>query len=106
MPRLIAAAIQMTSTADKEHNLDTASRLVEEDAGRGATLAVLPELMTVLGEPEVIVAGAEEVPGPASRRLGELAAHLGITLLAGSLAERRSRTRLRLLEQNCYRQSF
>ncbi|MDP7276669.1 MAG: carbon-nitrogen hydrolase family protein [Planctomycetaceae bacterium] len=89
MTRLIAAAIQMTSTADKDHNLDTASRLVEEAAGRGATLAVLPELVTVLGEPEVIVAGAEEVPGPASRRLGELAARLEITLLAGSLAERR-----------------
>ena len=34
---LIAAAIQMTSTADKDHNLDTASRLVEEAAGRGAS---------------------------------------------------------------------
>ena len=87
---MIAAAVQLTARADKERNVNTAERLVEEAAQRGAGLVALPELFTCLAEPEVIVANAEPIPGPISRRLSALAARLRITLVAGSLAEQSS----------------
>ena len=90
MPSLLAAAIQLTASGDKSRNLDTAERLVEEAAGRGARLIALPELFNCLGEPGEIVAGAEEIPGLTSERMNELAKKLKVTLLAGSLAERRA----------------
>jgi predicted amidohydrolase len=86
---IVAAAIQMTSTDDVEQNLDNAHRLIRDAANRGASLIVLPELFTVLGEPEVIAAEAQQVPGPASRMLAGWAEELDVTLVAGSLAERR-----------------
>lgn len=87
MTRHLVAAVQTSSGTDKEKNLAAATRLVEEAAGRGAELVVLPELFNCLGEPEVIVDNAEAVPGPTSERMSELASRLGITLVAGSIAE-------------------
>ena len=86
---IVAAAVQMTSTDDVEENLDIAHRLVRVAASRGASLIALPELFTVLGEPEVIAAGAQPVPGPATRMLAGWAEELNVTLVGGSLAERR-----------------
>jgi len=88
MRRAIVGAVQMTSGADKARNLETAIRLVEEGAARGARLIALPELFNCLGSTETIAEQAEPVPGPTSRAMGELAARLQITLLAGSIAER------------------
>jgi predicted amidohydrolase len=83
-----AAAVQLTSTPDRERNLATADRLTREAAGRGAELVVLPEKWSVLGAPEDIVTGAEPFDGPALRWAGETARELGIDLVAGSIAER------------------
>ncbi len=83
-----AAAVQMASGEDKERNLETAERLVREAAGRGARLVALPELFNCLGRKEQVIRAAEPVPGPTSRRMGDLARRLRITLLAGSLCER------------------
>lgn len=82
------AAVQMNSSEDKAANRATATRLVEEAAGAGAQFVVLPELFACLGSPARMVASAEPVPGPTSEELASLAARLGVTLLAGSLAER------------------
>jgi len=88
MQRTIVGAVQMTSGPDKARNLDTAIRLVEKAAARGAQLVALPELFNCLANPDVIVSQAEKVPGPTSLAMSELAARLQITLLAGSIAQR------------------
>ncbi len=85
--RTLAAAVQMTSTADVERNLETASTLVRQAAERGARLVGLPENFAFLrseGEP---VPQAQPLDGPCVRRMSDLARELGITLLLGSLAE-------------------
>ena len=83
-----AAAVQLTSTADRDRNLATADRLTREAAGAGAELVVLPEKWAVLGAPEDIVAGAEPFDGPALAWASATARELGIDLVAGSIAER------------------
>ena len=83
-----AAAVQLTSTADRERNLATADRLTREAAAAGAELVVLPEKWSVLGTPEETAAGAEPFDGPALRWASETARELGIDLVAGSIAER------------------
>jgi deaminated glutathione amidase len=83
-----AAAVQLTSTADRERNLATADRLTREAAAAGAELVVLPEKWAVLGAPEDIVAGAEPFDGPALAWARATARELGIDLVAGSIAER------------------
>ncbi len=83
-----AAAVQLTSTADRERNLATADRLTRAAAASGAELVVLPEKWAVLGTPEETAAGAEPFDGPALAWARETARELGIDLVAGSIAER------------------
>jgi predicted amidohydrolase len=83
-----AAAVQLTSTADRERNLATADRLTRAAASAGAELVVLPEKWPVLGTPEETAAGAEPFDGPALGWARSVARELGIDLVAGSIAER------------------
>jgi deaminated glutathione amidase len=83
-----AAAVQLTSTADRERNLATADRLTRAAAAAGAELVVLPEKWAALGTPEETAAAAEPFDGPALRWARATARELGIDLLAGSIAER------------------
>jgi predicted amidohydrolase len=83
-----AAAVQLTSTADRERNLAAADRLTRAAAAAGAELVVLPEKWAVLGTPEETAAGAEPLDGPALRWAAAIARELGIDLVAGSIAER------------------
>jgi predicted amidohydrolase len=83
-----AAAIQLTATADKARNLETADRLVRAAAKDGATLVVLPEKWSVLGHAGDLRAGAEPLDGPALTWARGVARELGIDLVAGSIAER------------------
>ena len=83
-----AAAVQLTSTADRERNLATADRLTRAAAAAGAELVVLPEKWAVLGTPEETAAGAEPFDGPALAWASATARELGVELVAGSIAER------------------
>jgi deaminated glutathione amidase len=83
-----AAAVQLTSTADRDRNLATADRLTRAAAAAGAELVVLPEKWAVLGTPEETAAGAEPFDGPALTWAAATARELGIDLVAGSIAER------------------
>ena len=84
-----AAAVQLNSMQDKERNLATADRLTRDAAADGATLVVLPEKFNILGDHEMLEAGAETLDGPTLGWACETARELRIDLVAGSIVERR-----------------
>src|SRR5918996_4777282 len=83
-----AAAIQLTSTADFDANLERADRLTRAAAADGAQLVVLPEKWSGLGRGAALVAGAQPIDGPAISWARAAARELGIELVAGSFSER------------------
>ncbi len=84
---MLAAAVQMTSGADRAANEARALALVAQAADRGANLVGLPEMWEHIGPAkQKTFAGA--LDGPQLAPLRELAAKRGIWLLAGSIAER------------------
>jgi predicted amidohydrolase len=83
-----AAAVQLSSTPDRDRNLEAADRLTRAAAAAGAELVVLPEKWPVLGTPEQTAAGAEPLDGTALTWARGVARELGIDLVAGSIAER------------------
>jgi predicted amidohydrolase len=87
MTRILAAAVQMTSTADVEANLASAERLVAEAAGRGARFVGLPENFAFLRSEGESVPDAQGLDGPWVRRMSECARRHGLSLLLGSLPE-------------------
>jgi predicted amidohydrolase len=84
----LMGAVQMTSTADRARNLDTALRLVGEAADLGAKLVALPENFAYMGPEEGRLAGAETIEGPTLGALRELARRRRIFVLAGSISEK------------------
>ena len=85
--KIRAAAIQMSSTPDKEENKATAEAIVREAVSAGADLVALPELWSCHGLDEVYRENAEPVPGPTTDVRGDLARELGVYLLGGSILE-------------------
>src|SRR5215207_11030156 len=85
--KIRAAAIQMSSTPDKEENKATAEALSREAVTAGADLVALPELWSCHGLDEVYRENAEPVPGPTTQFLGGLARELGVYVLGGSILE-------------------
>jgi deaminated glutathione amidase len=84
---LRVAAVQMTSSADRERNLAAAEALVRRAAGAGARLVVLPEKWPFVHGPRLLEA-AEPLDGPSVTAAQGWARELGIAVLAGSIVER------------------
>ena len=85
---MLAAAIQLNSTPDRDRNVAVAENLVRRAAAAGAELVVLPEKWPALGTPEQIASAAEPLDGPTSTWAAGLARELSIDLVAGSFVER------------------
>jgi N-carbamoylputrescine amidase len=85
--------VQMSCGPDPEENMERAIAHVREAAKQGAELLCLPELFQTQyfcqREAIALFELAEPIPGPATKRLGELTRELKITLIA-SLFERRA----------------
>ena len=80
----------MTSRADKAANLETAERLVAQAAATGADVIVLPEKWNAIGHADVYRAAAEPLEGGESAvAMSEWSRRHGVTLVGGSIAERR-----------------
>ena len=88
--RIRVACVQMTSRADKAANLETAERLVAQAAATGADVVVLPEKWNAIGDAGLYHATAEPLDGGESvAAMSTWARTHGITLVGGSIAERR-----------------
>ena len=85
--------VQMSCTPEPEQNLERAVEHVRTAAGRGAEIVCLPELFQTQyfcqREDTALFDLAEPIPGPATKRLGDVARELKITIIA-SLFERRA----------------
>jgi predicted amidohydrolase len=85
---MLAAAIQMTSTADRSHNEARALALVAQAADRGAKLIGLPEVWEHVGPAHQKKAFAGPLEGRQLAPLREFCTKRAIWLMAGSIAER------------------
>ena len=80
----------MTSGSDKAANLERAERLVTRAAEAGADLVVLPEKWNAIGDTETLHAAAETVEaGESTAAMSGWARRHGLTLVGGSITERR-----------------
>src|SRR5690554_3056965 len=87
MSKTPVAAIQMVSTHDKDENLRQAEQLLQQAAGQGAVIAVLPENFAVLDTANMPVYGRQEIvpEGPIRQFLAEQARTLSMWIVGGSL---------------------
>ncbi|HEX4210450.1 MAG TPA: carbon-nitrogen hydrolase family protein [Candidatus Binataceae bacterium] len=86
----LAAAIQMTTGAEKAANLAKAERLIRLAAARGAQIVALPEVFNWRGKRSDEAAAAESLEGETLTLMARLARELRIHLLAGSITEQAS----------------
>jgi N-carbamoylputrescine amidase len=85
--------IQMSCGPEPEENMAKALDRVRQAAKQGATVICLPELFQTQyfcqREDTALFDLAESIPGPATKRIGEVARELGVVVVA-SLFERRA----------------
>jgi deaminated glutathione amidase len=87
---LRVACVQLNARAPKPDLIERAEQLVARAASTGADLVLLPEKWTGIGPPEVIRSVAESLDdGEATRAMQGWARAHGITLVGGSIVERR-----------------
>jgi predicted amidohydrolase len=87
---LRVACVQLTSRSDKAANLEKAERLVARAAATGADVVLLPEKWNAIGDAEVLHAAAETLEsGESVEAMSRWARDHGITLVGGSITERR-----------------
>jgi nitrilase len=84
------AALQMTSGADVAANLNEARGLLQEAHSHDANLAVLPENFAFMGmhDADKLAIGESEGAGPIQDFLAETSQHLGLWIIAGTIALR------------------
>jgi len=91
--KLTVGLIQQSCTADAARNLSASIEGIRKAAARDARLVLLPELHGSLyfcqTEDTANFDLAESIPGPTTERLGELAAELGVVIVA-SIFEKRA----------------
>jgi predicted amidohydrolase len=88
--RIRIACVQMTSRQDKAANLERAEALVARAASTGADVVVLPEKWNLIGSADDYRAAAEPIDGGESvQAMSAWARTLGISLVGGSVTERR-----------------
>jgi predicted amidohydrolase len=88
--RIRVACVQMTSRDDKAANLEQAETLVARAAATGADVVVLPEKWNAIGSADVLHGAAEELEGGESiEAMASWARTHGVTLVGGSITERR-----------------
>ena len=88
--RIRVACVQMTSRQDKAANLERAEALVARAASTGADIVVLPEKWNLIGSADDYRAAVEPLEGGVSTEaMSRWARALGITLVGGSITERR-----------------
>lgn len=79
------AACQMTSTGDKEANLTTAGRLIDEAVALGAQMVGLPEMFNILGTGSVMRDNREAPGGRTTQFLRDKAMEHQIYIHGGSI---------------------
>jgi deaminated glutathione amidase len=88
--RLRVACVQLNAAQSKADNIERAERLVGEAAATGADLVLMPEKWTGIGPPDLIRSVAESLDdGEATGAMRSWSARHGITLIGGSIVERR-----------------
>src|SRR5438093_11866878 len=88
--RIRVACVQLTSRQDKAANLSRAEALVARAASTGADIVVLPEKWNLIGSADDYRAAAEPLEGgEPMEAMSRWAKTLGVTLVGGSITERR-----------------
>ena len=87
---MLAAAIQMTSTSDVQHNLARARHWIARAAEAGARLVALPENFACMREEGTTNPAAGPLDGPIVAFLQECAKQHGIVIAGGTIPERRA----------------
>ena len=88
--RIRVACVQLTSRADKAANLEKTEQLVAKAAASGADVVLLPEKWNAIGGVETLHEAAETIEGGESvEAMRGWASRHGITLVGGSITERR-----------------
>src|SRR2546423_14116625 len=88
--RIRVACVQLTSRDDKAANLEQAERLVAQAAAGGADVVLLPEKWNAIGGVETLHEAAETIEsGESVEAMRGWASQHGITLVGGSITERR-----------------
>jgi predicted amidohydrolase len=85
---LRVAAVQLTTSDDRDRNVAVASALVARAAEAGARLVALPEKWHYIHRDDLMPQGAEPLDGPAVQAACGWARQHGVAVLAGSVVER------------------